>query len=465
MPKQSSKTECRNDLSREQIIQIIFQHLYSKVNVVGENDKSSTYSKTIQYLAEETGVEYNGMYNDPSSILKTLLSMGITEPEKVKELHETGMEDLTHDIEVQTGSIYTHLDREYDPNDLRKNIWEELLDPEDNKDNMEKRDGELKLASLNKLIQFLTSDDAENNFLDTFLITYRSFTTPEVLLNRLIERYKVPEHPFDPNVSEEEWTQTIKIIRLRTGNVLQKWIPNYFYDWSQEMILQTTDFIDDYLLKKPDTVNLGKSLKTKLNRELKNQRKKGFKTVFSGSDIQLPVVPKNVFSDTMTLYDIDEFELAKQITLMEHDTFSKIKPVELLNCAWSKENLKHRSVNVLRSTALFNQFSKEITYSCLMPKSLKERKLNMQRAYGVARGLFKLKNFNTFLSVTSGLSNAGVHRLKFTKGEIDQRLHSEYEENVKVMSSDGSFRVYRSHILGLDPPLVPYLYEFFFSIF
>jgi hypothetical protein len=36
---------------------------------------------------------------------------------------------------------------------------------------------------------------------------------------------------------------------------------------------------------------------------------------------------------------------------------------------------------------------------------------------------------------------------------------------VKVMSSDGSFRVYRSHILGLDPPLVPYLYEFFFSIF
>eukprot|EP01080_Neovahlkampfia_damariscottae_P006336 gene6336-10343_t len=451
MPKQTSTTECRGELTRENVVQMIYQHYYSK----GEY----SYQETIKKLKEETGISYNGMYKESPSILKSCLSMGITDAENVKELQDTGMEDLTHDIEVQTSSIYTHLDREYDPNDLRKNIWEELLSTDENKDNFEIKDKELKLATLNKLIQYLTSDDAENNFLDTFLITYRSFTTPEVLLNRLIERYKVPdlEQMNDPNMTDDQWNQRKKIIRLRTGNVLQKWIPNYFYDWSQAMILMTTDFIDDYLLKKSETINLGKSLKTKLNRELKNQRKKGFKTVFSNSDVQLPIVPRNIFSNSLQLNDIDETELARQITLMEHDTFSKIKPVELLNCAWSKENLKHRSVNVLRSTALFNQFSKEITNSILQPKTLKERKINMQRAYGVARALFKLKNFNDFLSVTSGLSNAGVHRLKWTKLEIDQRLHSEFEENIKVMSSDNSFKVYRAHILGLDPPLVPYL--------
>ncbi len=36
--------------------------------------------------------------------------------------------------------------------------------------------------------------------------------------------------------------------------------------------------------------------------------------------------------------------------------------------------------------------------------------------------LFKLNNFNTCLSITAGLSNAAVHRLKFTRAEVPERL-------------------------------------------
>lgn len=77
------------------------------------------------------------------------------------------------------------------------NIWEE---PPDSRKNIVFAKGKeeggkkaIKAASLNKLIQLLTSeqDKAHDLNIKNFLYTYHTFTSPEMLLKKLIQRYNL----------------------------------------------------------------------------------------------------------------------------------------------------------------------------------------------------------------------------------------------------------------------------------
>src|SRR5690348_5963484 len=127
----------------------------------------------------------NGTYSNPNygSVLKQLISMGVHDENKLKQLPQgTKIFDLEKDMEVQTAGIYTHLDVEYDPSDIRKKVWDEYTAREDNFDNIEyqKKEGPKAVlgASLNKLIDLLLIDTEQSDpkLVDTFLLTYRSFT-------------------------------------------------------------------------------------------------------------------------------------------------------------------------------------------------------------------------------------------------------------------------------------------------
>ena len=50
----------------------------------------------------------------------------------------------------------------------------------------------------------------------------------------------------------------------------------------------------------------------------------------------------------MTLFDLDEMEVARQLTLPLFELYSRIKPAELFNQAWNSPKLRHRSPNVVR---------------------------------------------------------------------------------------------------------------------
>lgn len=70
-----------------------------------------------------------------------------------------------------------------------------------------------------------------------------------------------------------------------------------------------------------------------------------------------PLLPKNRTAGLALFVDLEPLEIARQMTLMDWRIFSRIKPVELLNCAWSSEKLRHRSPNVLATSHTFNKWS------------------------------------------------------------------------------------------------------------
>jgi son of sevenless-like protein len=48
-------------------------------------------------------------------------------------------------------------------------------------------------------------------------------------------------------------------------------------------------------------------------------------------------------------------EMARQLTLIEHDLFKSIKPAECVGQAWNKKDREKRAPNVLRMIQRFNQ--------------------------------------------------------------------------------------------------------------
>lgn len=77
-------------------------------------------------------------------------------------------------------------------------------------------------------------------FVDTFLMTYQSFTTPQKLLAKLVQRWHVPLH-FKANA--EDRNATVKAIRLRVVNVLRKWLELYFTDFNEELLETVRQFV------------------------------------------------------------------------------------------------------------------------------------------------------------------------------------------------------------------------------
>lgn len=126
-------------------------------------------------------------------------------------------------------------------------------------------------ATLPKLIQKLTSPTiADNQLLYAFLLTYRSFTTPEELIDLLIDRYNTPPPPAyekdmqDFNCFKE---QLLFPMRLRICQVLKHWIDHHAYDLREDAKTRRAlaEFIEGHIAKSLEA--LADSLRIALQRE------------------------------------------------------------------------------------------------------------------------------------------------------------------------------------------------------
>lgn len=59
-----------------------------------------------------------------------------------------------------------------------------------------------------------------------------------------------------------------------------------------------------------------------------------------------PIVPKVGAGKTLQLADINPIELARQMTLMEFELYSRIQPVDCLNKAWSQTDRPEAGANI-----------------------------------------------------------------------------------------------------------------------
>lgn len=254
------------------------------------------------------------------------------------------------------------LNHDYDANDIVYNM-----------------EGNVKGGTLPALVERLTMHDyLDMNFINTFLLTYRSFCSSEQLLDLLEARYNMQ---CPQGLTDEEaimWEEKkLKLVRLRVFNVLKNWLELYYNEDDSKLLDRLLEFTHTHIkvTLKFSNGQLESLIQKRKNHSNKNDNTGGAqgglkKMILTLPDPPEPILPKN--RRRFKLLDIDTLEMARQLTIMDFKLYSAIQPIECLDKAWSQED-DNVANNIRASIEYCNQITSWVSDVILSQHDIKKR--------------------------------------------------------------------------------------------
>ncbi|KAK2604562.1 hypothetical protein N8I77_007480 [Diaporthe amygdali] len=320
----------------------------------------------------------------------------------------------------------------------------------------------LRGGSLMALVEQLTRHDKlDSNFNNTFLLTYRSFTTARELFELLVHRFGIqPPEGLSPSDFENWRERKQSPIRFRVVNILKNWFETFWMEDNQEE--DTKTLIRDVYNFARDTVKSTETPGSAPLMAVLDQR-------LSGKDVgrrliqtqsqptPAPIMPKNM--KKLKFLDIDPTEFARQLTIIESRLYGKIKPTECLNKRFQKKTVEGQPPPAPNIKALIdhsNQMTNWVAEMILAQSDVKKRVVVIKHFVSVADKCRQLNNFSTITSIISALGTAPIARLKRTWDQVPQKSQAVLEALRKLMLSTKNFAEYRESLHMANPPCIPF---------
>lgn len=219
-----------------------------------------------------------------------------------------------------------------------------------------------KVISLNRLILLLSDPGADDFLLTVFWYTYRSFTNPKVILQKMIERFDVPplacipeERTNDQHTRMHEMYYNMEIksrVQMKVGRILVQWVTDYFFDFDDDMVTELTQFCTTRL-KPNGYLGLNKRLLTLI--QCNNRTPLWKVPAVPIEDIVSVEIEKTskfgTISDTeFSILDMSDQDIADTITFIDHHLYSQIKFSEMLDQSWNKDKKRYDPIVFRQST-------------------------------------------------------------------------------------------------------------------
>ncbi|KAK4214542.1 ras guanine nucleotide exchange factor domain-containing protein [Rhypophila decipiens] len=320
----------------------------------------------------------------------------------------------------------------------------------------------VKGGSLVALVEQLTRHDKlDSNFNNTFLLTYRSFTSAKELFEMLVKRFAIQPPEGLTQAEYEMWRDgKQKLIRFRVVNILKNWFESF---WMEDQSEETKQLIRDVYNFAKDTIKSTETpgsgpLMTALDTRLNGKEAGGRRMIQTvNQNTPAPIMPKNM--KKLKFLDIDVIEFARQLTIIESRLYGKIKPTECLNKTWQKkvgEGEPEPAPNVKALILHSNQMTNWVAEMILAQTDVRKRVVVIKHFVAVADKCRTLNNFSTLTSIISALGTAPIARLKRTWDQVPQRIHATLETMRKLMASTKNFGEYREALHVANPPCIPF---------
>ncbi|KAI1180254.1 ras GEF [Nemania sp. FL0916] len=320
----------------------------------------------------------------------------------------------------------------------------------------------VKGGSLLALVEQLTRHDKlDSNFNNTFLLTYRSFTTARELFELLVKRFNIQPPEGLQSGDYDQWRdRKQKPIRFRVVNILKSWFDNF---WMEEPSEESKKIIRDVYAFAKDTVKSTETpgsapLMAVLDQRHNGQEMSSKRMIQTlPSNIPAPIIPKNM--KKLKFLDIDVTEFARQLTVIESKLYAKIKPSECLNKTWQKKVTEGESEPAPNVKALIlhsNQMTNWVAEMILAQMDVKKRVVVIKHFVSVADKCRGLNNFSTLTSIISALGTAPIARLKRTWDQVPARTNTVLESMRRLMASTKNFGEYREALHAANPPCIPF---------
>ncbi|GAB7358165.1 hypothetical protein MBLNU230_g0319t2 [Neophaeotheca triangularis] len=321
---------------------------------------------------------------------------------------------------------------------------------------------QLRGGTLTGLVEQLTRHDRlDSPFNNTFLLTYRSFTTATELFEMLVKRWSI-QPPYGLHGEPfQTWTdKKQKPIRFRVVNILKSWFDNYWMEGndesSQQLMQRVYSFAKD-TVQSTSTPGAG-PLMTAIEQRMRGQDASSKRLVLTlNSQAPPPIIPKNM--KKLKFLDIDALEFARQLTIIESKLYGKIKPTECLNKTWQKkvnEGDPDPAPNVKALILHSNQLTNWVAQMILTQGDVKRRVVVIKHFVSIADKCRTLNNFSCLTSIISALDSAPIHRLNRTWSQVNARTTQTRESIRKLMGTTKNFLEYREALHKANPPCIPF---------
>jgi hypothetical protein len=223
--------------------------------------------------------------------------------------------------------------------------------------------------------------------MQAFLLNFKSFMTAEQLFQ---------------TITDNATKQSTGPVCLKSISVLKSWLEQFWSDFEGEELKSKLDsFLENFENKK-----LAQTLKNTISKKTAQSE-----TVELPTDCPKPIVPKLlnkrsgpetpvtavVMNWTMgsktddgpiklKLADCDPLEIARQLTLIEFELFSKIKPREFVGLSWMKDDKEQKAPNIIKMVRWSNHVIKWLATEIVTQKdSTKSRVLMMEKVISIAK--------------------------------------------------------------------------------
>ena len=230
------------------------------------------------------------------------------------------------------------------------------------------------------LIERLTTHDSlDSTFTSTFFLTFETFVSPDGLLNALIERYDAqPPNNQDPI----DWAERVQdLIHLRVLNTLKTWVefylpstpgprpedPEKFSQKHLEVLTRMKSLLGT--LSHPAAFAVIKTIERRENGASIRRPSMTGPLNINRANNPSPILPKSL--RRIKFLDVDPLEIARQLTIMEYELFSKVQSHELLQKEWN--NPSGAEGGVRRMIDFSNSVTYWVASAILFEKDVKKR--------------------------------------------------------------------------------------------
>uniref|UniRef100_A0A6B2L358 Ras-GEF domain-containing protein n=1 Tax=Arcella intermedia TaxID=1963864 RepID=A0A6B2L358_9EUKA len=313
-------------------------------------------------------------------------------------------------------------------------------------------DRTVKGASIDKMIHLLIYSDSK--FVDMILLTYRTYMSPTVFLEKLFSMYhSPPSNPFAPLEPV-----TVRDTRVKLANIVKHWVTTSFEN----------DFANDPALFKllynyvnqtfcSAEIKLGSRIHRAIN--TKNDQLNSFRNLtvqFQYSEKP----PTPIFPKGNDFVDFDNYEIARQLCLYEQHLYKSVHPSEFLNQSW--RNNKTNAPNLTKAIEYFNRMTNWVVTQIILKENDKERFKMVRKFIKIMICASKYNNFSTMREICAAFGSAAVWRLKATWAliEKEKKVYEEYTRIMALLAPDKNFKNYREALQTSNPPCLPYLGQY-----
>ncbi|VEU24147.1 DEKNAAC105397 [Brettanomyces naardenensis] len=320
-------------------------------------------------------------------------------------------------------------------------------------------------ALISKLVDPIREN--EPHFTETFLLMFRTFTSPEALLNILLEQLnlEMPEalsyEEYGVWVEQKQHPQQKKVLTVVERLFREFWNVNY----STPVVVQRWEAWCRDPHVQDELAELGRTV---LGIKDQNEYAISFETADAIHVTQIVTPLPSVLTPEikrMRLHNLDLDSVATQITILQEEFFCRISRTELIARSYNFNKIFRRSDAIsTRSIACFikncNQLTHFVIYMVLRQGEILERVVTIKFFVNLAEKLLELKNFSSMTAIISGLGSTSISRLKTTWSLLPKKTLSDFEKMDNLMSIGKNYSEYRNMLKFIaddGDPCLPFL--------